>query len=65
MWIFYQYKVLKSNDSAESRKFLRMCVDEIRLDPESLEVEINYDLPPMVEDKVVAGGGLEPPTFGL
>jgi len=40
-------------------------VKEVVLDPEELEVNINYRLPEAVMNGVVAGGGFEPPTFGL
>ena len=47
--------VLNTSNHAESRKFIRMCVDEITLNPEELEVDILYKIPPMVGDKMVAG----------
>jgi site-specific DNA recombinase len=58
-------RILQSSDHADRKKFVRECVDKIELDPERLEVEISYKVPKPVVDYLVAGGGFEPPTFGL
>ena len=58
-------KVLKSSSNEDRKRFIRQCVDKIKLVPDSLEVEITYKIPEPVVDYVVAGGGFEPPTFGL
>ena len=58
-------RVINSKNAVESRKLLRMSVEGIMFDPEALEVMINYKIPESVGFKMVAGGGFEPPTFGL
>jgi hypothetical protein len=44
---------------------MRMWVQEIKLKPVDLEVNITYSLPESIMNGLVAGGGFEPPTFGL
>ena len=58
-------KLFRQGEPAERKRFLRDCVQEVRLIPETLEVAIRYRLPETVMNGVVAGGGFEPPTFGL
>jgi hypothetical protein len=48
-------KVLKSSNHTDRKKFIRGCVDKIKLDPERLEVEITYKLPEPVVHCMVAG----------
>jgi hypothetical protein len=50
---------------AERKEFLRTLVQEVKLMPEKLTVEIQYRVPQAVMNGLVAGGGFEPPTFGL
>lgn len=52
-------------DPAERKRFLNLCVDEIKLAPETLEVEVHYKIPEPVVDSMGAGRGFEPLTFGL
>jgi hypothetical protein len=58
-------KVMSSGYAADRKRLMRAWVGEIKLDPESLEVKINYRLPEAVMKGVVAGAGFEPATFGL
>ena len=58
-------KLFAHGEPAEKRQLLRAWVDQIKLAPETLEVEINYKIPEPVVDSMGAGGGFEPPTFGL
>jgi hypothetical protein len=51
--------------SAERKRFMRAWVQEIKLEPQTLEVKISYRLPEVVMKGVVAGAGFEPATFGL
>ena len=43
-------RVLKCSNHAESKKFIRECVENIKLVPDDLEVEITYKLPKPVVD---------------
>jgi site-specific DNA recombinase len=58
-------KLMKSGEPAERKRLLRAWVQEVRLEPESLNVTINYRLPESVMKGLVAGAGFEPATFGL
>jgi DNA invertase Pin-like site-specific DNA recombinase len=58
-------KIFQQGEPAERKRLLRNWVQEVRLKPENLEVSISYRLPESVMNGVVAGGGFEPPTFGL
>ena len=58
-------KVMASGYAADRKRLMRAWVNEIKLDPESLEVKISYRLPEAVMKGVVAGAGFEPATFGL
>ena len=58
-------KLFKQGEPAERKRLLRDCVQEVKLMPDTLEVEIRYRLPESVMNGLVAGGGFEPPTFGL
>ena len=51
--------------NAEKKRLLSAWVDKIELAPESLEVEIRYKIPEPVVDRMGAGAGFEPTTFGL
>jgi hypothetical protein len=48
-------KVLAHGDTAERKQFLRLWVDEIKLAPETLEVEVHYKIPEPVVDSMGAG----------
>ena len=58
-------KVIASGHPAERKRLIRTWVNEVRLEPQTLEVKINYRLPEAVMKGVVAGAGFEPATFGL
>jgi hypothetical protein len=58
-------KLMQSGQPAERKRLLRAWVQEIKLEPETLEVKISYRLPEAVMKGVVAGAGFEPATFGL
>ena len=51
--------------SEEKKRLLAAWIDKIQLAPESLEVQIRYKIPEPVVDRVGAGEGFEPSTFGL
>jgi len=53
-------RVLKQGDVAERKRVVRTCVQEIKLAPDSLEVEITYRLPEPVMNGVVAGARFVP-----
>ena len=57
--------LFKHGSPADKKRLLRTWVEEIRLAPERLEVEITYRVPEPVMNSVVAGAGFEPATFGL
>jgi hypothetical protein len=48
-------RVLKQGDVAERKRVVRTCVQEMKLAPDSLEVEITYRLPEPVMNGLVAG----------
>ena len=58
-------KMLKQGSPSERKKLLRTCIKEMTLDPESMEVEIQYRIPEPVMNGLVAGAGFEPATFRL
>ena len=58
-------KLFRQGEPAERKKLLRALVEDIRLMPEDHEVTITYRLPEAIMNGLVAGGGFEPPTFGL
>ena len=59
-------KVLKQGAPAERKRIVRRWVEGVTLNPESLEVDIRYRLPePVMVNRVVAGAGFEPATYGL
>ena len=58
-------KVFKQGEPAERKRLLRNWVQDVKLNPESLEVSISYRLPESVMNGLVAGEGFEPSTFGL
>ena len=58
-------KILAQGEPAERKRVLRACIEGITLNREQLEVEIQYRLPERIGVGMVAGGGFEPPTFGL
>jgi DNA invertase Pin-like site-specific DNA recombinase len=51
--------------TAEKKQLLRIYVQKMKLAPERREVELTYRVPGPIVDKVVAGAGFEPATFGL
>jgi len=58
-------KVIASRHPAERKRLIRTWVNEVRLEPQTLEVKISYRLPEAVMKGLVAGAGFEPATFGL
>jgi hypothetical protein len=58
-------KVMESGQPAERKRLMRAWVQDVKLEPVSLEVKITYRLPEVVMKGVVAGAGFEPATFGL
>ena len=58
-------KLLQQGGQAERKQLLRTLVGEVKLTPQDLEVKISYRLPEAIMNGLVAGGGFEPPTFGL
>ena len=57
--------VVSYGNPAEKKRLISPWVDQIQLTPETLEVEINYRVPESVVNRVGAGVGFEPTTFGL
>ncbi|MBM3738741.1 MAG: hypothetical protein FJW39_23440 [Acidobacteria bacterium] len=58
-------KLLRQGGQAERKQLLRTLVGDVKLIPQDLEVSITYRLPEAIMNGLVAGGGFEPPTFGL
>jgi hypothetical protein len=58
-------QVFNEGSPAEKKRILRSWVHKTQLAPETLEVEINYQIPEPVVDRMGAGIGFEPMTFGL
>jgi hypothetical protein len=58
-------KVIASGHPAERKRVIRTWVNDVTLEPQTLEVKIDYRLPEAVMKGVVAGAGFEPATFGL
>ncbi|MBI2842386.1 MAG: recombinase zinc beta ribbon domain-containing protein [Armatimonadetes bacterium] len=58
-------RVIVQGTNAEKKRLLSAWIDKIELAPESLEVEIRYKIPEPVVDRMGAGEGFEPSTFGL
>jgi len=58
-------KVMTSGHPAERKRLMRAWVQEVKLEPQTLEVKISYRLPEAIMKGVVAGAGFEPATFGL
>ena len=58
-------KLLERASDAEKKQIVGTWVEDIRLTPEQLEVAITYRVPEPVVNKLVAGAGFEPATFGL
>ena len=58
-------KLMEFGQPAERKRLLRAWMQEVKLDPETLEVKISHRLPEPVMKGVVAGAGFEPATFGL
>jgi hypothetical protein len=58
-------KVLAHGTPSERKQVLRTWVEELRLEPERLEVQIAYRVPSEFMNGVVAGAGFEPATSGL
>ena len=58
-------KVFKLGEPALRKRLLRNWVQDVKLNPENLEVNITYRLPEAVMNELVAGEGFEPSTFGL
>ena len=58
-------RVIAHGTNAEKKRLLSAWIDKIQLAPETLEVDIRYKIPEPVVDRVGAGVGFEPTTFGL
>ena len=58
-------KVLEHGSPKDRKQMLRQWVEDIKLAPEALSVEAQYQLPEPVMNDVVAGAGFEPATFRL
>ena len=58
-------RVIAHGTNTEKKRLLSAWIDRIQLAPESLEVEIRYKIPEPVVDRMGAGEGFEPSTFGL
>jgi len=58
-------KVLTQGDPAVRKQLLRAWIKDIKISPETREVEISCQLPEPVMDRVIAGAGVEPATLGL
>lgn len=58
-------RLLAHGDTGEKKQLLRLWVDEVKLAPETLEVEVHNKIPEPVVDSMGAGVGFEPTTFGL
>ena len=58
-------KVLAQGDFAERKGLVRAWVQEMKLAPATLEVEITYKLPEPVMNCMVARAGFEPATSRL
>ena len=58
-------RLMQSGDPAERKRFMRTWVQEVKLEPQTLEVKIRYRLPEGVMKGVVAGAGFEPATFEI
>ena len=58
-------KLMESGQLAERKRLMRAWVQDVTLEPENLNVRINYRLPEAVMKNLVAGAGFEPATFGL
>ena len=57
--------IAKYGNPAEKKRLIEPWVDQIQLTPDTREVEINYQVPESVVNRVGAGVGFEPTTFGL
>ncbi len=58
-------RALAYGTPSERKQVLCTWVEELRLEPERLEVEIAYRVPTDFMNGVVAGAGFEPATSGL
>jgi hypothetical protein len=58
-------KLFAVGSTAERKRLLAACVEKVILAPDRREVEITYRVPEPVMNRVVAGAGFEPATFGL
>ena len=59
-------KTLAHGTPFECKQVLRAWVQQVKLEPERLEVEIVYRVPPeLFMNRMVAGAGFEPAASGL
>ena len=58
-------KLMAAGHPAERNRLMRAWVQEVKLEPQHLDVKISYRLPESVMKGLVAGAGFEPATFGL
>ena len=57
--------LLAHGTPVERKTLVATWVEEIRIAPERLEVQIAYRVPEFVTNSMVAGAGFEPATYGL
>ncbi len=58
-------ETIACGDKASQKRLVRLAVEDIKLAPDDLNVEITYKLPEPIMNSDIAGGGFEPPTSGL
>jgi hypothetical protein len=58
-------KLFEHGTMVEKKQLLRTYVEQIRLTPERLQIEVTYRVPEHFMNHMVAGAGFEPATFGL
>ena len=62
-------KAIAADNSAEIKRIIGQCVEEMALEPSEVKVTIQQKTPGIVSpglyERMVAGAGFEPATFGL
>ena len=58
-------RLFQHGTMAERKQLMRAWVADMKLAPERREIEITYRVPEPFMNKLVAGAGFEPATFGL
>lgn len=51
-------KVLEAGTNAEKKRLMRSCVEQIKLHPDTLEIEISYKIPDAIGELSGSGGAL-------